>query len=52
MAQMIGLPSDHVLPDDPECRPEIQRFASDQAAFFSEFASAFVKMTTSGAVWA
>ena len=24
MASMIGLPSDHVLPDDPECLPIIQ----------------------------
>ena len=24
MASMIGLPSDHVLPDDPECLPVIQ----------------------------
>ena len=24
MATMIGLPSDHVLPDDPECLPIIQ----------------------------
>ena len=52
MAQMIGLPSDHVLPDDPECRPEIQRFAADQAAFFREFEAAFLKMTSSGATWA
>ena len=52
MAQMIGLPSDHVLPDDQECRPIIERFASDQAAFFVAFEDAFLKMTSSGAVWA
>ena len=52
MAQMIGLASDHVLPDDPECSPTIERFAADQPAFFREFEAAFVKMTYSGAVWA
>lgn len=51
MAAMIGLPSDHVLPDDPECLPIIQRYASDQAAFFSAFSEAYVKMTNLGATW-
>lgn len=26
MASMIGLPSDHVLPDDAECEPIIRRW--------------------------
>ena len=51
MAQMIGLPSDHVLPDDSVCRPDIERFAADQPLFFREFESALVKMTSSGAPW-
>ncbi|KAG2447834.1 hypothetical protein HYH02_007290 [Chlamydomonas schloesseri] len=44
MASMIGLPSDHVLPDDPDCLPVIQRYAADQAAFFADFAAAYIKM--------
>ncbi|GIL56243.1 hypothetical protein Vafri_11678 [Volvox africanus] len=48
MASMIGLPSDHVLPDDPECLPYIQRYAEDQNAFFADFSSAYIKMTTLG----
>lgn len=30
MAQMIGLPSDHGLGADPECRPYIEKYAADQ----------------------
>lgn len=30
MASMIGLPSDHVLPDDPDCKPFIAKYAADQ----------------------
>ncbi|PNH00090.1 putative L-ascorbate peroxidase 6 [Tetrabaena socialis] len=53
MAAMIGLPSDHVLPDDPECLPYIQRYAEDQEAFFADFAAAYVKLTGLGvAGWA
>ena len=32
---MIGLPSDHVLPDDSMCRPSIEAYAGDQQHFFS-----------------
>ncbi|KAG2430144.1 hypothetical protein HXX76_010243 [Chlamydomonas incerta] len=53
MASMIGLPSDHVLPDDPDCLPVIQRYAADQAAFFRDFSAAYVKMCGLGvAGWA
>ncbi|EFJ46823.1 L-ascorbate peroxidase, partial [Volvox carteri f. nagariensis] len=48
MASMIGLPSDHVLPDDPECLPYIERYAEDQDAFFADFAAAYVKLTSLG----
>ena len=51
MAQMIGLPSDHVLPDDAACRPDIERFAADQPLFFREFEASFLKLTSSGAPW-
>lgn len=52
MAAMIGLPSDHVLPDDPTCRPIIERYAADQSAFHADFAQAYVKLTSLGAQWA
>lgn len=51
MASMIGLPSDHVLPDDAECRPVIQEYASSQQRFFQDFGSAYVKLTSLGAQW-
>lgn len=47
-----GIPTDHVLPDDPTCRPLIQRYAADQAAFFADFAAAYDKMASLGARWA
>ncbi len=52
MAAHIGLPSDKSLPDDPECRVWIQRYADDQARWFEDFAAAYIKMGTLGAVWA
>lgn len=48
MAAMIGLPSDHVLPDNDRCRPAIQQYAADQTAFFDDFAAAYLKLTTLG----
>ncbi|KAK9807743.1 hypothetical protein WJX72_007848 [[Myrmecia] bisecta] len=51
MGSMIGLPSDHVLPDDQECRPVIEMYAQDQAKFHSDFAVAYRKLTNSGAIW-
>jgi L-ascorbate peroxidase len=51
MSTHIGLPSDHVLPDDPECLPIIQEYAGDTAAFHRDFAAAYVKMTMMGAQW-
>lgn len=47
-----GIATDHVLPDDPTCRPLIQRYAADQPAFFQDFAAAYLKMTALGARWA
>ena len=51
MAQMIGLPSDHVLPDDADCRSVIEMYAADQQQFFSDFSDAYLKLTTLGAQW-
>jgi len=51
MASMIGLPTDHVLPDDPELAPLIAAYAADQPAFFADFAAAYTKMSELGAVW-
>lgn len=48
MAAMIGLPSDHVLPDSKLCQPAIQRYAASQTAFFEDFAAAYTKLTTLG----
>lgn len=52
MAEMIGLPSDHVLSDDAQCRPWIEKYAADQQRFFEDFAAAYVKMCSLGACWA
>lgn len=51
MASMIGLPSDHVLPDDPECRPVIESYAQSEQKFFQDFSAAYVKLTSLGANW-
>jgi L-ascorbate peroxidase len=51
MADMIGLPSDHVLPDDPECREFIDTYAADQQLFFRDFAVAYQQLTSLGAAW-
>ena len=48
MAEMIGLPSDKVLPDDQECRQVVERYAGDQAAWHRDFARAFTKLATLG----
>ncbi|KAF5828413.1 heme peroxidase, partial [Dunaliella salina] len=48
MASMIGLPSDHVLPDDEELQPIIQEYAKDQEAFFKDFSAAYVKLSELG----
>ncbi|KAF6238216.1 heme peroxidase, partial [Scenedesmus sp. NREL 46B-D3] len=55
MAAMIvcsGLPSDHALPDDPECLKFIQAYADDQQLFFRDFAAAYMQLTSLGAAWA
>ena len=51
MASMIGLPSDHVLPDDPECRAFIDAYAADQSLFFKDFVIAYQQLVNLGAVW-
>lgn len=48
MALMIGIASDHVLPDDRECLVHIEEFAADNAKFLTEFEQAYLKMTTLG----
>ncbi|MEW5297329.1 MAG: hypothetical protein WDW36_000545 [Sanguina aurantia] len=52
MASMIGLPSDHVLPDDEECLKYINMYALDQPLFFTDFTAAYGKLASLGAVWA
>ena len=47
----MGLPSDHVLPEDEALRPTIELYAADQRRFFSDFAAAYLKLTSLGAVW-
>jgi L-ascorbate peroxidase len=49
---LAGLPSDHALPDDPECLKFIQAYADDQQLFFKDFAAAYLQLTAMGAVWA
>lgn len=50
MAKMIGLESDHVLADDVVCRPIIEKYAEDQAAFYSDFGDAYLKLSRLGTV--
>lgn len=47
-----GIPTDHVLPDDPTCLPLIEKYAADQPLFFADFAAAFRKLSELGAQWA
>lgn len=51
MADMIGLPSDHVLPDDAECRAFIDAYAADQQLWFKDFSKAYQQLVSLGAVW-
>jgi len=48
MKQMIGIPSDRVLPDDPESRKVVEEFARDEKKFFACFAESYAKLTTLG----
>lgn len=48
MKQMIGIPSDRVLADDPECKPIIQDFTRDQNKFFESFAASYIRLTSFG----
>ena len=48
MDKMTGLPSDHVLVDDPECLSAVKAFAADQGRFFDEFRAAYIKLTEIG----
>lgn len=51
MATHIGLPSDHALPEDPECLPIIREYARDEAAFRRDFAQAYRKLVATGVAW-
>ena len=48
MAAMVGIPTDHVLPDDPTCRPIIEQYAGDVEAFYRDFSAAFLKLAALG----
>jgi L-ascorbate peroxidase len=48
MADMIGLPSDRILPDDPECECFIQKYAENNAQFLADFKNAFIKLASLG----
>ena len=52
MAEHIGLQSDKALADDAPSVPLVRRYASDRAAWFDDFAAAYVKMGCLGARWA
>jgi L-ascorbate peroxidase len=51
MADHIGLPSDHALPEDPECLGIIKEYASDGGAFKRDFAAAYAKLAGTGVTW-
>lgn len=48
MASHIGLPSDHALPLDSNCREVIERLSKDQKAFFESFVASYIKMVGLG----
>lgn len=48
---MIGLPSDRALVEDEECLSWIKIYAADEARFFDDFKSTYIKLVDSGAVW-
>ena len=48
MASMIGIPTDHVLPDDATCRPWIEKYAGDGELFFNDFSAAYIKLSSLG----
>lgn len=48
MADMIGLNSDRVLPEDAECEEWIKVYAKDQPRFKADFLAAYTKITTLG----
>ncbi|MCO5592663.1 hypothetical protein L7F22_046666 [Adiantum nelumboides] len=51
MGSMTGLPSDRSLLDDEECLRWINCYANDQAKFFEDFSSTYVKLVNSGVNW-
>lgn len=40
--------SDLALTTDPKFRPHVEQYAADQAAFFADFTSAWVKLQENG----
>lgn len=48
MASMIGLPSDHILPESSQCLPAIEKYANSSEDFFRDFAAAYGKLTNLG----
>jgi L-ascorbate peroxidase len=51
MADHVGLPSDHALPEDPDCLVIIEEYAADNEAFKRDFAAAYQKLACTGAVF-
>ena len=51
MAEHIGLPSDHALPEDPECLGIIKEYAADNEAFKRDFGAAYQRLVETGARW-
>jgi L-ascorbate peroxidase len=48
-ANLLWLPTDKALKDCPEFKPHFIKFAKDQEAFFSDYASAHKRMSENGA---
>jgi L-ascorbate peroxidase len=48
MADMVGLPSDHALPEDAECLEVIRMYASDNSVWQRDFEAAFTKLGSLG----
>lgn len=49
--ELLVMPSDAAIFEDEAMRPYAQRYADDEAAFFSDYAAAHVKLSELGAKW-
>ena len=51
-ANLLVLPTDAAVFDDPGFTAHAERYASDQAAFFADYAAAYARLSELGVAWA